>query len=65
MESCDVEERVWDGFHQNYEKTAVADMEFMGGFATCPNFFRFFFPCLNNQRVNMFHGIAFSIGVCG
>lgn len=28
------EERVRDGFHQNYQKTAVADLEFMGGFAT-------------------------------
>lgn len=25
-------ERVRDGFHQSYEKTAVADLEFMGGF---------------------------------
>ena len=30
------EERVRDGFHQSYEKTAVADVEFMGGFATWP-----------------------------
>ena len=33
-ESSQAEKRVRDGFHQSYEKTAVADLEFMGGFAT-------------------------------